>query len=142
MRRAFVALAVSTICIVLFVGCDGPTEPHDDIDRALLAWNEMNARDYTFEVATQYSMFPRRGFYRVRVENRQVLEVFDENGAPVQGFNLTVQTIWNDILRARTDGEVNSARFDRLGVPVEINLGPWELDGGRLYSVRSFSRLR
>lgn len=39
-------------------------------------------------------------------------------------------------------GELNSASFDRHGVPVKFDYGPWEVDGGVGYWVRNFTRIR
>jgi hypothetical protein len=84
-------------------------------------------------------MFPRSGYYWVRVVNGQVVETRDAAGAPVVGFTLSIDAIWDRLLAARANGELNSALFNRQGVPLETDMGPWELDGGVHYSVRRFS---
>jgi hypothetical protein len=54
----------------------------------------------------------------------------------------TIDEIWNRILDARERGQLNSAQFDRQGVPVESDMGPWPVDGGVHYSVRAFTKMR
>ena len=73
--------------------------------------------------------------------DREVVEALDANGQPVQSQR-TLESVWRDILAAHENGEVNLVRFSNRGVPLEIDLGPWEVDGGRHYSVRNFSRQR
>jgi len=97
---------------------------------------------YTFEVATASSWLPRSGYYRVQVSNGQVVAARDSSGQAVADFGITVDGIWDELLEHRARGELNSARFDERGVPVEVDMGPWAVDGGVHYSVRNFAASR
>jgi hypothetical protein len=141
-KRVFRALA----CAALLAGglsCSGPTEPfHSDIDLARRAWLESHPDAYSFEVAFASSWFPRSGYSRVQVQDGEVVAATDSAGTPLDDFTTTVDSLWNRLLAAREVGELNSARFDWEGVPVEFDYGPWELDGGIRYWVRNFMRNR
>jgi hypothetical protein len=137
-RRSFVILTA----IACATSCSSPTEPlHADVAAARNAWIATDARSYVFEVAMRAST-PQSGFYRVEVADRVVVAANDPGGNPVSGFTLTIDEIWDRILAARDRGELNSALFNVRGVPVESDMGPWELDGGVHYSVRNFVRIR
>lgn len=129
---AFLAAALS---------CSNPTEPHGDIDWARRVWLGSHPQAYTFEVAFASSWFPKSGYYRVQVAEGRVQAATDSVGQAVP-LTLTVDSLWSWLLAARERGELNSAWFDRQGVPVETDWGPWEVDGGVHYSVRNFSRSR
>ena len=139
--RAFLRLSQYAMMALPLASCDNVTGPEHDILAARMEWQRMNARDYSFEMATQFSMFPSSGYVRIRVVDREVVEALDANGQPVQSQR-TLESVWRDILAAHENGEVNLVRFSNRGVPLEIDLGPWEVDGGRHYSVRNFSRQR
>ena len=141
MRRASLFFLLALVLIPL-AGCSSPTELHGDIAAARMDWMRMNARDYVFEVSIITSWTPRSGFYRVRVVNRQVTEAFEPDGSPAQGFTLTLDRIWDEILASQMNDEINSVSFDTRGVPIHTDLGPWASDGGRGYSVRRFARQR
>jgi hypothetical protein len=87
----------------------------------------------------EYPWAPKSGYYRVNVIDRKVASATDPAGKPLQSFTLTVDVIWDRLLAAQAVGELNSALFDRRGVPVETNYGPWPVDGGVHYSVRRFT---
>lgn len=126
-----------------FSGCSDATGPrHTDVDLARRVWLTSHPGAYTFEVATASSWFPRSGYYHVQVLDGEVVIARDSAGQVVQGFGLTLDLIWEYLLDARTRGELNSATFDYRGVPVEIDMGQWPLDGGVHYSVQSFTRTR
>lgn len=125
------------------LGCSGPTEPfHSNIYLARRAWLESHPDAYSFEVAFASSWFPRSGYYRVQVRDGEVVAATDSAGTAQNDFTITVDSLWNRLLAARERGELNSARFDREGVPVQFDHGPWELDGGVGYWVRNFMRSR
>jgi hypothetical protein len=133
-------------CVALLAGglsCSGPTEPfHSDIDLARSAWLESHPETYSFEVASASSWFPKSGYFRVQVEDGEVVAATDSAGTALEDFTITVDSLWNRLLAARESGELNSARFDWEGVPVEFDYGAWELDGGVGYWVQNFVRSR
>jgi hypothetical protein len=125
----------------LLAACVTLTEPrHTDVDRARQAWLASNATSYTFEVAIATSWVQRTGYYRVSIDQKQVVAAFDPTGKALDGFTLTIEEIWDRLLDARSNGQLNSALFDTRGVPVEADMGPWPVDGGVHYSVRRFRR--
>ena len=138
-RHTFAGMLAS----VLIIGCGGATtEPlHDDVDRAREAWLSEGATSYSFELATASSWFPKGGYVLVQVNDGRVVAAVAPVGEPSPaGVPPTVDEIWNRILDAR--GQLNSAQFDRRGVPVESDMGPWPVDGGVHYSVRAFTKAR
>jgi len=142
MSRFWPRAATITLAITL-LGCSSTTEPlgnHVDFARAL--WLGRRPSAYTFEVATASSWLPRSGYYRVQVSNGQVVAARDSSGQAVADFGITVDGIWDELLEHRARGELNSARFDERGVPVEVDMGPWAVDGGVHYSVRNFAASR
>jgi hypothetical protein len=140
-RRAFAGLLVSA----WIIGCSAATtEPlHSDVDRARQAWLSEGATSYSFELATASSWFPKGGYVAVQVSGGRVVAAVAPVGAPSPtGVPPTLDEIWDRILDARERGELNSAQFDRHGVPVESDMGPWPVDGGVHYSVRGFTKSR
>ena len=137
--RSLVALAFAAV----LASCSRPVEPlHSDIDVARRTWLASNATSYSFEVAISSSWFPQGGTYRVRVEDREVVSASHVAGGTVANFSLTVDDIWDGLLAARAQGQLNSVLFDTAGVPVESDYGVWEVDGGVHYSVRAFVKSR
>jgi hypothetical protein len=134
-------LRTTTIGVVAagLMSCSAATEPHSDVDRARAAWLTGKPAAYSFEVESHFSMFPKSGYYRVQVSNGQVVSAVNPDGEPVTDFRLTIDRIWDSVLAARSRGELNSALFDHRGVPVEVDMGPWPVDGGVHYSVRNFA---
>jgi hypothetical protein len=128
----------------LLIGCSDSmtTEPlHGDVDRARAAWLAEGATSYSFEVATESSWFPKGGYVGVEVRDRRVVSTVAPVGQPSpSGTPPTIDEIWDRILDARQRGELNAAQFDRHGVPVESDMGPWPVDGGVHYSVRGFAK--
>lgn len=141
-RRSFLILAV----VACAASCSSSTEPlHADVDAARNAWIAADARSYVFEVAMSVAMrasTPQSGFFRVEVADRVVVATNDPSGNPVSLSTLSIDALWDRILAARERGELNSALFSVRGVPVESDMGKWELDGGVHYSVRNFVRTR
>lgn len=139
-------LSRSLACVALLLGalsCSGPTEPfHSNIGLARRAWLGSHPDAYSFEVAFASSLFPKSGYYRVQVEDGEVVAATDSAGTPRHDFTITVDSLWNRLLAARQRGELNSATFDSEGVPVRFDYGPWELDGGVGYWVQNFMRTR
>lgn len=116
--------------------CVQPTEPHGNIAVARRAWLALNARSYTFEVSLQASM-PGTGYYRIRVVDRRAVEAYRPGGEPEPDLNLTIDDIWDEVL-AHAGRDLNYARFDRRGVPIEVDIGEWAADGGYRFDVRNF----
>lgn len=124
---------------MLVTACSDPVVfEHSDVDAAREAWLEANFSDYRFEVAIATSWVPQSGYYQVHVRDRAVIAATDSDGDPVSLFAVTIDQIWDELLAARDAGQLNSATFDRRGVPLEIDFGPWPVDGGVHYSVRNF----
>jgi hypothetical protein len=137
------ATAIAIVSTAILGCSETTTEPrHTDVDLARSVWLTNHPQAYSFEVATASSWFPSAGYYRVHVSNGQVIEATDPTGKPVANFTLTVDTIWDYVLAARARGELNSAVFNQRGIPVESDMGPWEVDGGVRYSVRNFAESR
>ena len=127
----------------LLSGCSGgTTEPlHGDVDRARAQWLSEGATTYSFELATASSWFPKGGYVAVQVSGGRVIATVAPVGEPAPGgLPPTIDEIWDRILDARARGQLNSAQFDRHGVPVESDMGPWPVDGGVHYSVRGFTK--
>ena len=66
---------------------------------------------------------PTPGYLRVQVSDGQAVDVRDSSGRPIVSPALTIDTIWDDILRARATRDLNSVRFDERGVPIEVDIG-------------------
>jgi hypothetical protein len=125
------------------LGCYEPTEPyHTDIDLAYEVWLASNPLEYTFEIAWASSWFPRSGYTHVEVSDGVVVSATDPDGRLVEDYSLTLDTLWTYVFTARTSGELNSARFDSQGVPIEVDWGDWALDGGIGYRVQNFVKHR
>ena len=140
-RRTFAGILAS----VWLVGCaDATTEPlHSDVDVARAAWLSEGATNYSFELATASSWFAKGGYVRVEVSDRRVVSAVAPLGTPQPLLSPpTLDEIWDRILDARERGQLNSAQFDRHGVPIESDMGPWPVDGGVHYSVRGFTKSR
>ena len=132
-------LAAALLCGVP-AACSDPTEPgHSDILLARAAWLSAGIDDYTFQIATRSSWFPMSGYTHVRVLNGTVASATDEDGSPINDYDLTIESIWQQILGALDRGELNSVRFGRRGVPIEVDMGDWALDGGGAYFIRNFA---
>ena len=140
-RRTFAGMLASA----LLIGCSAATtEPlHGDVDVARKAWLAEGATSYSFELATASSWFPKGGYVRVQVNDGRVVSAVAPVGQPSPaGQPPTLDEIWDRILDARERGQLNSAQFDRYGVPIESDMGPWPVDGGVHYSVRGFTKSR
>jgi hypothetical protein len=139
-RRPTVALLLA----VSLASCsDSVTDfERGDVDAARKAWLAGNVTDYTFEVAIQSSWVPLSPFIQVDVADRTVVSAREIEGEVLDNFVLTIDSIWNQSLAARAQGQLNSAVFNNRGVPIEIDFGPWEVDGGVHYSVRRFASVR
>ena len=123
----------------VLLGCSAGTATGPlttDVDEARGRWLASRPRSYTFDVEPSSSWFAPAGYYRIRVDNGQVVEARDPKGAAAD-FPLTIDTIWDRILAARAKNELNAAEFDVRGVPVESDMGPWPVDGGVHYSIRN-----
>jgi hypothetical protein len=130
----------SALFVLLLLACSAgaPTGPRTtDVDISRSRWLANRPQSYTFEVEPSSSWSAPAGYYRIRVENGQVVETRDPKGAATD-FWVTIDMIWDRILTARAKNELNSAEFDLRGVPVESDTGQWPVDGGVHYSVRNF----
>lgn len=136
------SFVVMSLALLTVPGCDSTRPFTLDVDLARQIWLRSRPAEYSFELASQSSWFSKSGYTRVNVEDGVVVEATDPEGNPSENFTTTVDTLWDRLLAARERDELNSARFDRNGVPVEINYGPWELDGGIAFWVRNFVRRR
>lgn len=122
---------------MLPIACSDPVEPHGDVAAAYVDWLRGNYSDYVFDISTAWSMTPRSPYYRVRVEGDSVVSATDENGDRSRSA-ATIDDVWRWILTAHEAGELNSARFDRRGVPLEVDMGDRARDGGGAVWIRSF----
>jgi hypothetical protein len=138
-RRSRAVAAIVFMAAAL--SCSSPTEPHSDIASARRVWLLSRPQAYTFEVAFASSWFPKSGYFRVEVADGRVQAASDSGGVAAE-LTLTVDTLWTWLLAAHERGELNSALFNRQGVPIEVDWGPWEVDGGVRYWVRNFARTR
>ena len=143
MRRLGMLTFAGLLVSALLIACSRATttEPlHGDVDRARAAWLAAGTTSYSFELATTSSWFPKGGYVAVEVRGGRVVASVAPVGEPSPaGVPPTIDEIWDRILDARARGELNSAQFDRRGVPVESDMGPWPVDGGVHYSVRGFT---
>jgi hypothetical protein len=78
----------------------------------------------------------------VEVSGGVVVAATDSEGSPIEGYSLTLDTLWAHVLSARSRGELNSALFDWQGVPIKVDWGDWALDGGIRYQVQNFVKSR
>jgi hypothetical protein len=140
MRRLWPSV-VSIATVITLLGCSGTTEPlgSTDVDAARVHWLALRPQAYTFEVQPSSSWFAPSGYYRIQVSAGQVISARNPDGQVVTDFALTIDGIWDQLLAARASNELNSARFDARGVPLESDMGEWAVDGGRRYSVRNFA---
>ena len=143
MARTWMRLATIMVAWATLLSCSDATGPrYADVDLARNLWLGSRPEAYTFEVATESSWFPKSGYFRVEVLAGGVVSARDATGQVVPGFTLTVDKIWDQLLAARANGQLNSATFDRLGIPVECDMGPWPVDGGVRYWIRDFAKTR
>jgi hypothetical protein len=143
MRQLGRRMLASMLASAWLIGC-GSTEPlQSDVDLARRTWLSGGATTYSFEIATTSSWFPKSGYVRVQVAGGRVVAAIAPDGTsqPVTS-QPTLDELWDRILAARDRGELNSADFDRNGVPIETDTGPWPVDGGMHYSVRGYTRVR
>lgn len=132
---------IASACWVVY-GCSDPLGPiHGNVNAAHSAWEELAPAAYSFEVAVASSWFPRSDYVRVQVESGVVVSARDTADNEVPGYSLTLESIWDSILDAQSRDDINAARFTREGIPLEVNLGDWALDGGVHYWVREFRML-
>jgi hypothetical protein len=109
-----------------------------DVDAAHSAWVANRPSSYVFDVAVSSSWVMPTPYYRVTVEGGHVVSALNAKGSPAE-FDTTIDHIWEHILTSRASNQLNSAEFDARGVPIEVDYGPWPVDGGVHYSVRNFS---
>lgn len=133
---------VALTALVLQACGDAFGPAHTNVDEAHADWLANRSASYTFELTQRGSWFPER-HYRVTVENHQVVERIEIDSVPrppdvVNVRGLTIDDIWEDVLRARGQDRVNDVRFDQRGIPLVADLGHWEVDGGRSYHVRNY----
>lgn len=139
-RLAATAVLASAALLPLLTACDdavGPT--HTDVDIARAAWLSRGYTDYRFQLSWESSWFPRSDWQGIDVENGEVVRVAGEPVTSEQQIPPTIEEIWTRILEARANGQLNHAEFDRRGVPVHADMGPWPVDGGMAYWIRRFT---
>jgi hypothetical protein len=142
MRRNFARMAAVVAVSLGLVTCSNSTAPrHANVDHARIIWLGNRPSSYSFEVAIR-AQTGQSDYYQVQVANGQVVAAIDPADKAVANFTLTIDKIWDQVLAARAKDELHSALFDERGVPVESDMGPWELDGGVHYSVRNFAATR
>ena len=135
--------AAASISACALLGCSGSTEPRStNVDLARAVWLANHPQQYSFEVATTSSWFPKSGYTRIQVVDGQAVAATDTAGNPILNVTVTIDSIWDQVIAARARGELNSAVFSPQGVPIDADMGPWEVDGGYRYSVRHFVRIR
>jgi hypothetical protein len=129
--------------LLIAYGCSNPADLGSpritDVDVARNAWVSNHPSSYVFDVAIASSWVAVTPYYRVTVVGGQVVAAVKANGAPADGFTTTIDSIWDGVLASRANHQLNSAEFDARGVPIEVDYGPWPVDGGVHYSVRNFS---
>ena len=130
--------------LIVTAACADPAAPaqHTNVDWARRVWLESRPSEYTFEIEFTSSWWAPSGYYGVHVADGVVIAATASGGRPVEDFSVTVDTVWKRLLDGRARGELNSAYFNAEGVPVEVDSGPWPVDGGWHISVRKFTRLR
>ena len=142
-RHAFGLLLLTMV--VATGGCNPGTAPViHDIDVARARWLAEPPSSYVFEEAVEGS-FPKSPYYRVTVVANSIVTVVNEKGAAVPlpaGAIISLDSLWNEIISERAKGNLNSAVFSEAGIPLEVDWGPWPVDGGVRYFVRNFERGR
>ena len=131
-------LIVAVLAVILS-SCDDsdPTEIlGSEVERAYQAWQDLGAMDYRFEIVSISVFLSSR--YDVTVEDGSVVSARDSDGTEVAGYGLTIDALWQDILGARTAGNLHFASFDPQGVPDVVDYGDWEVDGGVTHRIVSF----
>src|SRR5688500_6319716 len=137
LRRTFL-LALGALALSGCANGLGP-DTHSDIDRARIDWLRQRPASYSFELTARFSMTGSRT-YDITVRDGVVVESINHAGTR-EFLDLSIDRIWDTLLKARQDEEINSVKFDDRGVPLETDIGEWALDGGFSYAVRNFRRL-
>ncbi len=138
----FWSRVASIVVATTLLGCSGTTEPLDNhVDFGRTLWLARRPQAYSFEVAV-VAFIPTPGYLRVQVSDGQAVDVRDSSGRVIPDPTLTLDIIWDQILRARATNDLNSLRFDERGVPVEVDIGHQADDSGIHYSVRNFAATR
>jgi Family of unknown function (DUF6174) len=131
-----------TLIFAAVLGCSDSTGPSPvrivDVDAARGIWTANRPSSYIFDVNISGSagVMP---YYRVTVVSGHVVSATNAKGDRVDGFDTTIDTIWDRVLSSRANQQLHTAEFDAAGVPVEVDYGRWEVDGGVHFSVRNFS---
>jgi hypothetical protein len=140
MRNSLVRVGLMIAVLATTLNCRSSTEPvNANVDGARTIWLASHPQTYSFEFASASFANSNTGYFHVEVSNGQVVAANDPTGNPVSNVTFTIDTLWNYILGAQQRGELNSAYFDKRGVPIETDMGDWALDGGVHYSVRNFA---
>lgn len=133
------ALAAALLAAAV-AACSDPSAPgHSDIPTARAAWLDAAIADYTFEIAVQNTALPLSGYIHVRVLDGSVASATDENGSPINDYDLTIEAMWQRILESHDSGQLKSVRFDRRGVPIEVDIAAGVSHGGYTWFVRNFA---
>ena len=119
--------------------CQSTSEPRTtDVALAYSRWSAFHPASYSFDISVR-AFVSSDGFSHVTVENGEVIDARQPSGEPIPSFTLTIDALWNEILAARQNGNLNSAVFTVAGVPLDVDIGDWALDSGVHYSIRNFS---
>ena len=126
MRR----LAVGALLVAMSAGCGDATGPllenlavTSNVSEARAWWLNSKPGTYEFEYSTDTEWFPRSGYYRVRVENDEIVEMRDPSGKLLtQTGRDTMEDHWSRILAADAEGTLRIVTFSASGVPVEYRI--------------------
>jgi hypothetical protein len=117
-RSRFLSVAVA-LGLLGTSSCEGITEPDSltDIATARARWLAGRPHDYVFEVAFNCFCIPRP--LRIRVAKDTVFAAENLNtGEVVPDITFTLETLWDEILRAQASADYLDAKFDHRGVPI------------------------
>ena len=132
-------LSCFAVIAVLAAGCGSATEPHtSDVAFAHAQWLGFHPASYSFDLSMQAST-PPSGPVHITVTNGLRSSALDQSATPLEFWDVTIDTIWAQILSARQSGMLNSAEFTMSGVPTDVDMGSWANDYGVHYTIRNFT---
>ena len=124
---------------VLTLGCSDPVDTTiTDVLSAIGPWHATSStHNYTFEMSQSENGGPPTVFVRLKVLEGYIFEM-----APIQVpgfFAITLDELWVNIEGANADKSLKLSRFDKNGVPIEVEFQfP---NGTRHYWIRNFVKL-
>lgn len=132
-------LSAFALIAILAAACASPAEPHtNDVAFAHAQWLAFHPSSYGFDLSIRASA-PIPGPIHITVANGQMISALDPSRTPIEVSAITIDTVWARILSARQKGTLNSAQFTRSGVPIDADMGSWEVDTGVHYAIRNFA---